>query len=47
MKWSMVFILIILIILLSNFIMAMKAHALDLNNYKTVASNLLLQRGAN
>ena len=30
MKWSMAFILIILIILLSNFIMAMKAQAVDL-----------------
>jgi conjugal transfer pilus assembly protein TraW len=30
MKWSIVFILIILIILLSNFIMAMKVHAVDL-----------------
>ncbi len=40
MKWSMVFILIILIILLSNFIMAMKANAVDLGNYKTVTSNL-------
>ncbi len=42
MKWSMAFILIILIILLSNFIMAMKAHAFDLDNYKTVISNLAL-----
>ena len=47
MKWSMVFILIILIILLSNFIMAMKAHAFDLDNYKMVTSNLLLQMEEN
>lgn len=40
MKWSMVFIFLILIILLSNFIMAMKAHAFDLDNVKTTMSNL-------
>lgn len=40
MKWSMVFIFLILIILLSNFIMAMKAHAFDLDNVKTIMSNL-------
>lgn len=40
MKWSIAFILIILIILLSNFIMAMKAHAFDLDNFRTIMSNL-------
>ncbi len=40
MKWAILLILIVLIILLSNFIVSMKSQSLDLSHHKIAISNL-------